>query len=87
MKASVTTVAVEDLVGVIVEAAEAYLAVCLEKYEIGVVFAFGRFHQFLVIYQLLQLLISLIAKTMLEIFENSTPHEFVPDILYLLFVI
>ena len=87
MKASVTTVAVEDLVGVIVEAAEAYFAVGLKKFVIGVAFAFGRFHQFLIVYQLLQLLVSLITKTMLEIFEDSTPHKFIPDILYLLFVI
>jgi hypothetical protein len=53
VKTGVALVAVEDLVGVIVEAAEAYFAISLKKFEVGAVFTLGRFDQFLVVNKLL----------------------------------
>ena len=86
VEAGVAAIAVQDLVGVVVEAAEAYLTVRLEKLEVGAVFALGRFDQLLVVDQLLQLLGGLVSEAVLKVLEDGAPHELVPDLLYLLFV-
>ena len=53
VKAGVAFVTVENLVGVVVEAAEAYFTVSLKEFFIVGVFAFGRFHLSLTFDQLL----------------------------------
>lgn len=53
VKTRIARIAVQNLIGVIVEAAEADLAICLKKLLGRGIFAFDRFHVALAIYKLL----------------------------------
>ena len=79
VKAGVAFVAVENLVGVVVEAAEAYFTIGLKEFFVIRVFAFGRFHLSLTIDKLLQQCGGLIPKSMFKIFEDGHRHEIIPD--------
>lgn len=79
VKAGVAFIAVENLVGIVVETAEAYFTISLKEFFIVGVFAFSRFHLSLTLDKLLQKGGGFIPKAMLKIFENGHRHEIVPD--------
>ena len=80
VETGVAAVAVQDLVGVVVETAEADLAVGFEElFGGGCVFALGWFDRPLAFHELLELLVGFVCIAVFEVFEYGGPHEVVSD--------
>ena len=84
VEAGVARVAVEDLIGIVVEGTETNFAVCFKKFIVCLFFTFGRFDLSLAVDKLLELLQGFICEAVFEVFEDGDPHEVVSNGLYLL---
>lgn len=84
VKACVATITVEHLVGVIVETAEADLAVRLKHLLVVGKHILGGSHQLLVLNEGVEHLHSLIGMAVLEVLEDGHPHQVLFDLADLL---
>lgn len=75
METCIALVAIEHLIAVVIQTAEANLTVRLEQFLTVSLLALGGTQQFLIFDEWLQHLHSLVAMTVLEVFQHCYPHQ------------
>lgn len=75
METGVAIITVQHLIGVVIEATEAYLAVSFEEFLVIGVIALGGSYCLLIFYETKQHLHSLVCMAMFEVLEHCHPHK------------
>lgn len=75
MKTGITGIAIQNLIGLVIEATKAYFAISLKHFFVIGICTFCWAYQFLILNEGVEHLHGFIRMTMLEIFQYRNPHE------------